>query len=407
MPDFTSINDFIKSMEHEEPAKLRLKYAGNKADFDIAYAIDQIECRRKCRSKLPTILTNENFRFPSILSSEQASSEATARFHATFLSGNERVLDLTCGLGIDDFFLSQNAKEIVTCEMNAEYAETAGCNFRLLGRNNITVVCSECIKWLENNPDEMFDVIMADPARRDLRGKRIFSLSDSMPDVVSTLPLLRRHASRLLIKASPMMDITAMCSELACVKSLSVTAVNSECKEIFADCDLTLNDSSNPTVSTYNLTADNQAPYSPTLQFKLSDLTIPANICFVETDSEFSGKYLYEPDAAVMKSGGYDILAADLGLTKLHPNTQLYISEIQHDDYPGKLFFIKEKYTLRQAKAFTSGTRRNIICRNFPLKPDDVAKKIKIIQGSKDDYLICGRYGNEQNILLDCKLINR
>lgn len=403
----TSLNDFVKTFENEHPDRLRLKYAGKKADFDISSAIDQIECRRKCRYKLPTLLRNREFVFPSVLSSEQASSEATARFHTSLLEGNPRVFDLTCGLGVDDYFMSFKASDITTCDINPRYADAAANNFRILGRENIRVINSDSIEWLTKHADARFDLIMADPARRDGTGKRVFGLSDCSPDIAAVLPILRNHSPRLLLKVSPMMDITALCRELGNVTRLYVIAVDGECKELFADCDLLNLKVVDPLVSVHNLTGAD-TDFAPSLTFRLGGLSEARFDRFVEDISDITDRFLYEPDAAVMKSGAADLLMCRYGnMKKLHPNTMLFVSDNEHMEFPGRILRVRDVVLPRNAKALLGGKKRNIICRNFPMKPDEIAGKYRLIQGSQNEFLVCGSWGDKRSVLLDCVLIKR
>lgn len=393
--------DFVKLHLKEDPAALRLKYRGRSMPFDVSFAIDQIECRRKTARKLPTFLADENFLFPSVLSSEQCTGEVLGRFHASVLPSGADAFDMTCGLGIDDMCMYPRLTSLVSCDLTPLTAETARHNFSLYGMDRAEAVCADSLQWLEEHPQRRFGFIFADPARRGDCNKRTFALADCSPDIVAALPLLRRHAPKLYLKASPMLDITAMCRELGCVARLWILSVRNECKELFAECDLTASTPPDTEVTALNFTGTGIPPVS--VSFRLSD-PLPTEILFIGDTSQLKGSFLYMPDASVMKSGRSAIAAHRYGLKKLHTNSMLYTSETLSVDFPGNIFCIRETLTMQNAKrSLAKGSRRNIICRNFPIKPSQLAASLKIREGSENDFLIATTVGNSpRHILLDC-----
>lgn len=175
-----SIQNFILEYSDFDTNKLRLKNI--QADFDVAWAIQQIEARKKIRDKLPTWASNMNIVFPSILSTEQCSSELTARYKQNLIIPGDTV-DLTGGLGVDSFFFSQKSDHVVYVEQLAEYCRAAKQNFKNLCTDNITVTHDDCINFLQNN-DRHFQNIYIDPARRGSCNKRIFAIDECEPNVI-------------------------------------------------------------------------------------------------------------------------------------------------------------------------------------------------------------------------------
>lgn len=180
---------FIKENKNEDIQKLRLKkWKCN--DFDISFAIDQIEIRKKIKSKLPTWADESELIFPGTLSFEQSSSELTARYKQLFVSKEDTVCDLTGGLGIDSYYFSLKARYVTYLERNEDYCSIAEYNFKKLSVDNIQVIHSDCRDYLKNTSGQ-FDVIYIDPARRGKENKRLYALQDCEPDILDMMFLLR------------------------------------------------------------------------------------------------------------------------------------------------------------------------------------------------------------------------
>lgn len=331
---------FISENADSDVMSLRLKYSRKPLPFDVDYAITQIECRRKAGSKLPFLLSHPQFRFPSVLSSEQSTSECLARFHASMIPENATVLDMTCGLGVDDYFISKRASEVLTFDIVESTAVGARENFAILGASNISVIHGDSLLWLKDNPSMRFNIIFADPARRGELNSRTYALKDCSPDIPANLDLIQRHTDRLLVKVSPMLDLTQICRELSCVSRIWVLSIKNECKELLVECDFKSEDISAPLISPINFT-DSNSPADPSVIFRLSD-KLPLIKIVEENPEEMIGWYIYEPDSSLMKSGGSAFVAHRLGLKKLHSNTMLYIDKELHHNFPGRVFKVKE-----------------------------------------------------------------
>lgn len=396
------LEQFISDNALVDPSVLRLKYAGKHLPFDVEHAITQIECRRKSRSKLPSLLSSGSFMFPSVLASEQSTGEVLARFHASLIPHGAEVLDMTCGLGVDDIFMSEYAERILTfdiLERNAEFAEE---NFRRLGIGNITVKHGDSVEWLRQNPESKFDVIFADPARRGEFNSRTYALADCSPDIAANLELLKHHTDRLIVKVSPMLDITQLCNELGCVSRLWVLSLKNECKELLVECDLREGATPDTLITAIDFDGVDDTVDS-SISFRRSD-TLPAESVMDDPATNMVGLFIYEPSSAVIKSGGSAIVSDRYGLRKLHPNTILYVGKEYFPDFPGRVFRINETYSISKLnKGKLKGKRRNIICRNFPIKPAALAASANVREGSDNDYLIGATVGTKKkSIVFDC-----
>ena len=105
--------------------------------------------------------------------------------------------------------------------------------------------------------------------------------------------------------------------------------------------------------------------------------------------------FLYEPNASIMKSGGFHALAKQFGLLKLAPNTHLYTSEEKQPGFPGRIIAIErvEKPTKGLIKA------ANVVVRNFPMKPEEIRKKYKIAE-SKDVFCYACTLANKKRAFI-------
>lgn len=406
MESTDELEQFISEHEHSDPAALRLKYAGKSLPFDVDLAIIQIECRRKTRGKLPSLVADRRFLFPSVLSSEQCTCETIARFHASLITEGDEILDMTCGLGVDDIFMSQKASAITTFDIVQRNADFATDNFRRLGIKNINVVCGDSIDRLRQNPESSFDIIFADPARRGEFNRRTYALTDCSPDIHTNLSLIASHTRRLLTKVSPMLDITELCRQLANVSRVWVLSVKNECKEILVECDFERENTEDPLITAYNFKND-EIDIEPSVSFR-KGTTFSMEQIYDSPAETIKGKYLYEPDSSVLKCGASAMLADRFDLQKLHPNTMLYISDRCNPDFPGRVFSVEEVYTPgKLLKTRMKGERRNVLCRNSQLKPTQIAAQSGIREGSGSDYLIGATLSTAPNktIIFDSKSI--
>ena len=156
-PEFES---FISQYSTTDASTLRLKRFDN-LKFDKNLAITQIECRRKAKKKLPELA--EKIAYPTDVSIEQCSSEILAKFHANLFAGCDAVVDLTCGLGIDSFYIAQQAKSVVSIDAAEIVTSAVKHNMHKLGINNVSVVNEFAESYLDKvkNP---FSAAFIDPS---------------------------------------------------------------------------------------------------------------------------------------------------------------------------------------------------------------------------------------------------
>lgn len=368
MIDENTIN-WIELNAKADASALRLKYAG---DSQKSFAILQIECRRKAASKLRDTLACREFVFPTSLSAEQCTSDILADFHSSLVVGDS-VLDMTAGLCIDAFHIARSGRTVTAIDMDERLTEAARHNAKSLGIQGFEAITADSTQWLAGN-DRKFDTIFIDPARRGEGGKRIFALSDCAPDVVALLPLLKSRCSRLIIKASPMLDISSIIASLGENTGIYVTGTPTECKELLAVIDFDSPSSSYIEAVTISDKTDNRFAFTQQEEKEATPVySIPE-----------TGMHLLEPYPAVMKSGGFSVLSSRFGVSKLDKNTHIYVSPSLRDDFPGEDFKIIAVLPFGNASVKTLHVEYpvlNVTARNFPLKPAELVKKLKIKEG--------------------------
>lgn len=372
---------WIDEHRNDDPAKLRLRLH-KQLTQDLDFAILQIECRRKAAKKIPKTLSNPRFVFPTTLSAEQSTSDLLAQFHSTLVEDNLKLIDLTSGLGIDVFHFAQKAQSITAIELNQIVAEALSLNAVTLGHDNITVINGDCVDYVANC-DISYDVAFIDPARRGVNGKRLFALSDCEPDVTAMLPSLKKMCRKLIVKASPMLDVTQTLRELPDTTHLYVIGTPQECKEIVAVVDFETKVEV-PQIIAVTLTKNSVSTYSFTQEFETNTVATYTNIV--------QGQYLYEPYPSVMKASPLKSLSHRYGVDKLHVNTHLYISDEIVTDFPGEIFIIDSiiPFSSKDIKRFKNQYKQiNVATRNFIMTADELRRKLGVKDGGDRRVIGC------------------
>jgi hypothetical protein len=384
-PAFT---DFVERHLQADPASLVLQFAGKKTEIDIKAAATQIAALQKIRHKVPDWY-RVDARFPTALAAEQCSSQATALYKSRFARG-KTVLDLSGGLGIDTFYFAKVAKSVLYVEPQAALAQSAEGNFQLLGAQNITCITSTAEAFLATNTTH-FDLIYLDPDRRAASGKRVFGFTDCSPDVLSLLDTLLERCNALLIKASPMLDVSLACKQLAGVRSVEIIGYQDECKELLFY--ITRDGAAKPEVSAVELDDHGKE----TMRITKSET---GSTPFTNPQA-----YVYDPPASLLKSGCFQEFAAQYGLSKLHADTHLFTSETAVANVPGRTFALVA-VCAAQADTLTEylpkARKANLRSVNFPVQTDVLKSRLKLKDGG-DVYLFAVTLLNNQLAILICK----
>ncbi len=375
----TDVQEFIRNYDGDIAS---LAFKGSPFEgISISELLQQIEGYRKCAQKLPTWYAAENTLFPPKLNLEQTSSEITATYKASIVKGTS-MADLTGGFGVDAYFFAKQFKTVLHVEHNDELSLLAAHNFNMLAANNI-----ECLTGdgLDGMKDRRFDLIYLDPARRHESKGKVFFLSDCEPNVVEHLDLLLKHAPTLLIKTSPMLDLSVGLNDLKQVQEIHIVAVNNEVKELL-----------------WLISA------APKLPLKIHTINFgqgsPQQFHFtygLDMSAAYSepNTYLYEPNAAILKAGAFHEVAQAFAVLKLAPHAHLYTSD-KLIEFPGRRFKIREVLPYKKAtmKSFIK-TKANITTRNFPESVVQLRNKWKIQEGG-DSYLFFTSLQNGEKVLL-------
>jgi hypothetical protein len=373
---------FILKHENDDVNELLLKFKSIEG-IPASLIADQINGRKKSKEKLPSLYSNTQIIYPPAVNLEQSSSEHAARFKLAFvrsLFGNEvptQGADLTGGFGIDACFLSTAFNQYHFVEPNTTLISIARHNHQVLSAKNIAYENTTAEDFLQR-ADGKLDFIYIDPSRRDRNKKKVFSLGDCEPDLVRLQHEIFKKADYALVKTSPLLDLQSGIHDLDFVKKVIVLSLNNECKELLFFCEK--NFKQEPIILAINLSEKRVQEY---FEFSFSEEK--------QTESTFSQpmKFLYEPNASILKAGAFKLIASKFGLTKLHVNTHLYTSDNLVSDFPGRIFSISAlvKPDAKSLKVFFPDGKANVTTRNYPLSAPELKKKTGLQDGG-EKYLI-------------------
>ncbi|REE00513.1 THUMP-like domain-containing protein [Marinoscillum furvescens] len=373
------VQDFIQRNLGTDAHKLLLNPpAAYKAH--IALIVDQLISRKKARSKLSDWYGNPQLVMPPPLSLEQCSSPATANYKASLMQGTN-LIDLTGGMGIDTLHLAEAFEQTTYVERDEWLCEVFQHNSQLLTSKEISTAHTTAENFLDELSEKASFFI--DPARRDLQKKQVFHFENCTPNLLELLPLFEQKAEQVLVKAAPMIDITLGIEQLRFVHSVHVVSVKNEVKEVLFLLDFK-NTHSAPQIHCVNLGSQH-----PIFSFTQSAER--------NTDIEYAPihKYLYDPNASILKAGAFKAIAAQYSLHKLAPNTHLYTSDEQLVSFPGRIFEVTaSNITKKNIRQLLPDSKANVLTKNYPQKPEELKKKLKIKDGGSS--FIIG-YSDQEN----------
>lgn len=388
--DFQATINFVKEHAADDVQRLALEVRKH-PEVDAHFALDQIAGRQKSRTKLPSWAEVDALIFPPSVSMEQCSSEATASYKSSLVSG-ESLVDLTGGFGVDFSFLANRFSSAVYVERQEHLCHIAEHNFKVLGLSHVQVVNDDAEHYLATMP--VVDLIYLDPARRDGAGNRVFRLDDCTPNVVQLLDLLLTKGRQVMIKLSPMLDVSQALRQLRGVSEVHIVSVAGECKELL----LLLSAKHEGDVKIVCVN-DGQ-----TFTYRLGEPVVMPMQWSGELPAE-GDLYLYEPNASMMKAGCFGQLAQRYGLQAVAQQSHLFVAERPISDFQGRKFVVNDITTLnsKELKQKLAGiTQANVAVRNFPLKAAELAKRLRLKDGGSV-YIFGTRLANGKNVLLLCE----
>ncbi len=384
----SDIREYIRLHREDDVRKLALQKSQFSADMH-SYILQQIAGWQVAKKKVPSWASVEDIQYPVHLSLEQCSSEQTARYKASLLSGGgASYVDLTGGMGVDFSFMAKGFVKASYVEQNEQLCDLAANNFPLLNLN-VSVNHTTSEEFL--NELDHADVVYLDPARRDDKGRKVVSIADCTPNLLEIKDTLLSKSSSVWIKYSPMLDISLAIKELQSVDELHVVSLNNECKELLFH--LTNKPTGSVKVVCVNLKKnDTRECFEYVYE---EEHNSPLHI------ADEMGCYLYEPNASIMKAGAFKSLTQKFRLGKLAVSSHLYTSNDVIDTFPGRRFRINEMFTMnkQQVKEHLGDCKQaNVSVRNFPLSADKLKSKLKLTDGG-DVYLFATTF-KDQKILL-------
>jgi len=389
---------WIEEHRHDDVNELALR-AAHYPEVDMREAIVQIRGWQIAEKKLPLWAETEGIRFPDHLPLEQCSSQLTAEYKASLveenlndnLNENEKLhsmTDLTGGFGVDAVMMGRRFRHLTYVEQREDLCELARHNFPLLGLKDFEVVHGDCVDTLKHLPHQ--DLLLIDPARRDANGRKTVAISDCTPDVCALKRQLLAQADVVMIKLSPMLDITAALQQLEGVTQVHIVSVQGECKEILLL--LQHGEGTTPQMMCVDITREGIQRFCFTREAEQqAQCTYTAEV----------GTYLYEPNASLMKACPFRSLAQHYQLQKLHPNSHLYTSNEWIEDFPGRQFKVEEvlPITKQTVKQISQLRRANVSVRNFPATVAELRKRFRLADGGST-YLFATTLADERKVVI-------
>ena len=411
--------EFVSQHMSEDTARLIMNRS-RWPEIDMDMAVNSIESRRKLRGKVQQWYDEPRLVFPLKLSAEQCSSSSTGLYKAgvaAHIAGKEswKIADLTGGLGVDSWFFSQKAANVLYNEMQEPLCRAAKHNFEVLGAKNIEI-SNHAIgnddgrydtgKDLFISPTALLkdfrpDIIYMDPARRGEGGKKVFLIEECTPDVLTLKDEIFGICRHILIKLSPMADITMVCSRMGSTcREVHVVASGGECKELLIWMDKEWSEG-------YTINAVELRNDGTSCEFRFTpceEKTAPLTM-LGKNDNLSSEFFLFEPGKALMKAGAFNTVCRSFRLVKLGISTHYYVTADQSKAEElkkfGKVFRIIRCEPLDKRSIKAAGKefpRSEVTARNIPMDTDTLRKKTGVTSG--DDAHIFGLKCDSQGNLL-------
>lgn len=406
-------SDFIASHANDDIRALALKHAGRK-DIDLPFALDQIAGRRTARRKLPTWAETDGITYPPHISMEQCSSEQTARYKAAIaerMAGGGLMVDITGGFGVDFSFMARRFDSAVYVERQEHLCAIAERNFTRLGLGNSRVVCGDGVEYLQTM-EEHAAMIFVDPARRDDNGGRTYAIGDCTPDILGIKDLLLDKADCIIIKLSPMLDWHKAVADIGRnVCEVHIVSVENECKELLvvlskdAGKQLTVFCADGDSVISYRPETENETPACRHDETTRQAATSHTAQIGCGSNTANTPKFLYEPNASIMKAGCFDLIGRMFGMRQISSDSHLFVADEPAGNFPGREFIICAITGMNKKdikKTLAGITQANIATRNFPLPVAELRRRLKLKDGG-DTFIFATTTADKNHILIVCK----
>ena len=390
--------EFIEKYKNADPNSLRLASKKKCYDFDVESAITQIECRKKNHAKLREFISHPSFIFPDTLSAEQASHQAVALYHASLATASDSVLDMTAGLGIDSLSFALKNLNVTSIEINPLKAEVLKKNASILNLKTIDVINADSIQFLQASKTH-FDIIFVDPSRRQANNQRVYNLHDCSPDILLNQKYLFEKSDRILIKASPLLDLTQTLKDFSFIRSIRAIGVKGECKEMLIEI-IPYQNTDKIIIEAVNL--DNDGETISLFQDYISrgsESQFPDSneISFASMIDISGDKYILEPSAMMMKISPWKSICNRYKAKKCGKSANLFLSSELPQDFPGRVTKIQRILKKTDRKTL-QGIPAAVISKNYPMSAEEIRKSLKLKEGT--DNFIYGSRIDEKPVLI-------
>jgi 16S rRNA G966 N2-methylase RsmD len=363
------VQEFLKENQSKDVRAISLMKSPF-SDVSAAELAQQIKGRQIAKYKFPFFLENEKVFYPPSLNLEQSSSWPTSQYKATLVQG-KTLIDLTAGMGIDALGFAQKFEKVTALERNSDLVEISRHNYQVLGQENLEYQNTEFQKYLDENPDLIWDVIYLDPARRKDSQKK-FILEDLEPNILEWMDIFLQKSNTVFIKLSPLLDLKLVIEQIPQIQEIHLVAFKNEMKELLLICKKEFQ--KDPLIKAVNLETQ-----QPDFSFHFQEES-QSNVQFSDPQ-----KFLYEPNVAVLKSGAFKLVSEKLNLNKLHVNSHLYTSEVIVESFPGKVYEILEE--VKNPKKEIKNQSFHVISKNYPMTVDLIRKKYNLKESEEQSLI--------------------
>ena len=361
-----------------------------------SFVAEQIGGWNRLTAKVPSWAGCEGLFFPFPVAIQQCSSEAVARWRASLIRGGRHV-DLTGGLGVDCFFMGRNVESVTYVDADERAVAAARHNFSLLGVTNTTFVCRTAEDFLAGAGSH-FDSIFVDPSRRSSSGGRVFRIADCAPDVEKWAARMLEVADVVLIKLSPLLDVSIIVSQLPCVTDVYALGANGECKDLVVR--LSQDHTGEPQCHAVAVADDGTGQDFSFL--KSDEDGAPHEI------ADGIASYLFEPSPQLMKMSPFRLLGKRYGVRPLSAATHVFTSDVDVPDFPGRRLRIEAVFDSgkKGCAALKKATESaSIVVRNYPIGADELRSKLKMKEDDNTFVFGVTLSGGGQKLVLCHRLV--
>jgi len=122
-------------------------------------------------------------------------------------------------------------------------------------------------------------------------------------------------------------------------------------------------------------------------------------------DDVVPGRYLYEAGAGMRKLNCAPLICASYpDIKALSPDGELFVSDMLHTDFPGRVNVIKDIVSGKEAKRL-QGERLRIVSSRYPLSAEELRRKYKLREGDALSLYATSLCGSKKMMILAEKVL--